>query len=126
MPIPILPDLSLISEAECVALVEAGKRFAHSQGCLHGFTGMIGDIDGGVPEGHDEMPMNLSSVPSFAMTWWLSASSNVLRNATTALGVVLTNLGEVSHIDEHDGQFALISPETQGIARVFDAIEQRW
>ncbi len=52
-------NLLLAAEAEGVAGIEAGKRLAHGQRGANRFAAVIGDIDRGIPEGHDRVPDEL-------------------------------------------------------------------
>ncbi|MCY1238944.1 hypothetical protein D9M72_517050 [compost metagenome] len=52
------------------------------------FCGWLTTSTGAFQKAMMESPMNLSSVPSLASTWRLSASSSVLRKATTSVGVM--------------------------------------
>lgn len=76
----------LAPETEGVALVETGKRLAHGQGGANSLARVIVNIHRGVPKAMIESPMNLSSVPSLAITSRLRASRSVFRNRTTSVG----------------------------------------
>ena len=88
--------------------------------------GVVADIDGRVPEGHDRVADELVERAFFAMTCRLSASRSLFRNSTRSVGrQPLADLGEVAHVDEHHGQLAIVAAEAQGVGRMLDAVQQR-
>ena len=118
------PDPSRVSETEGIVAIEAGQGFPHAESRSHGLAGMIGDIDGGIPEGHDRVSDELVERAFIGDDMVAERiEQRVQKRDDGARAHLLANLGKVSHVDEHDRQLAFISPEAQGIARMLDAME---
>ena len=88
---------------------------------------MIGDIDRGIPERHDQIADELverafvcRDVTAERIEQRVQESHERCRRQTFA------DLGEASHIDEHHRQLAIVSAKAQRVRRILDAMEQRW
>ena len=87
---------------------------------------MIGDVDRSIPERHDRVADELVERAFVRGDMTAERIEKRVEKSNDGGGrQPLADLGEVSHVDEHHRQFAVVSAEAQGVPRVLDAIQKR-
>ena len=88
---------------------------------------VVGDIDRGVPEGHDRVADELVERAFVGDDMAAQrVEKGVQKPHDGGRRQPLADLGEVSDVDEHHRQFAVVAAEAQCVPCMLDAIEQRW
>ena len=79
---------------------------------------MIGDIDRRIPEGHDRIADELVECAFIGGDMTAERVEKRVQKPHDGGGrQSFADLGEVSHIDEHHGQLAVVSAKTKCVAR---------